>query len=232
TPTPTPTTSEAKTSTPALLDFASVFKFNERVTNLEKDLSKMKQVDQYAKALASIPAIDEKNEYIGLVDTSMRTIIKKEVTTQLPQILPQAISNFATPAIEKNVVESIETIVLARSSSQSQSTYEAAALLTEFELTKILIGKMEKNKSFDISDQKRELCNVLVTSYETDKDLYETYGEVLSLKRGRDDKDKDQDPSAGSDRGSKRRKSSKDVKSSRDSRSKEKKSLSSSKYAS
>ncbi|GJW14529.1 hypothetical protein Tco_0018662 [Tanacetum coccineum] len=201
TPTPTPTTSEATTSTPALLDFDSVFKFNKRVTNLEKDLSEMKQVDQYAKALASILAIDEKNEYIGLVDTSMRTIIKEEVTTQLPQILPQAVSNFATPVIEKNVAESIETAVLARSSSQSQSTYELVASLTEFELTKILIDEMEKNKSFDISDQKRELYNALVTSYETDKDLFKTYGEVLSLKRGQDDRDKDQDPSARSDRG-------------------------------
>ncbi|GJU90769.1 hypothetical protein Tco_1303192 [Tanacetum coccineum] len=45
TPTPTPTTSETTTSLLALLDFASVFKFNERVTNLEKYLSEMKQVD-------------------------------------------------------------------------------------------------------------------------------------------------------------------------------------------
>ncbi|GJZ23089.1 hypothetical protein Tco_0560548 [Tanacetum coccineum] len=179
TPTPTPTTSEATTSTHALPNFDSVFKFNKRVTNLEKDLSEMKQ--------------DENNEYIGLVDTSMRTIIKKEVTTQLPQILPQAVSNFATPVIEKNVAESIEIVVLARSSSQSQSTYELVASLTEFELTKILIDEMEKNKSFDISDQKRELYNALVTSYETDKDLFKTYGEVLSLKRGQDDRDKDQE---------------------------------------
>ncbi|GKA00161.1 hypothetical protein Tco_0672711 [Tanacetum coccineum] len=43
TPTPTPTTSEATTSFTSLLDFSSVFKFNDRVTNLEKDLSKIKQ---------------------------------------------------------------------------------------------------------------------------------------------------------------------------------------------
>ncbi|GJY45949.1 hypothetical protein Tco_0435012 [Tanacetum coccineum] len=134
TPTPTPTTSEATTSTPALPDFASVFRFNERVTNLEKDLLKMKQVDQ--------------------------------------------------------------------SSSQPQSTYEAAAALTEFELTKILIDKMEKNKSFDKANHKRELYNAL-------------------RQRSR--------PSAGSNRGSKRRKSSKDAESSRDSRSKGKKSSSTSK---
>ncbi|GJY24085.1 hypothetical protein Tco_0397743 [Tanacetum coccineum] len=51
------------------------------------------------------------------------------------------------------------------------------------------------------------------------------------LKRSRDDCDKDRDPSAGSDRGKKRRKSSKDAECSRDSRSKEKKSSSTSKDA-
>nr|GEV09771.1 hypothetical protein [Tanacetum cinerariifolium] len=102
------------------------------------------------------------------------------------------------------------------------SSYEAAATLSEFELTKILIDKIEKNKSFDIADYKRELNDALVKSYNTDKDIFESYGEVFSLKRSQDDKDKDRDPSAGSDRGTKRRKSSKDDKSSRDSRSKEK----------
>ncbi|GJX87795.1 hypothetical protein Tco_0339809 [Tanacetum coccineum] len=53
TPTLTPTTYKATTSSPALPDFDFVFKFNERVTNL----SEMKQVDQYAKALSSIPII-------------------------------------------------------------------------------------------------------------------------------------------------------------------------------
>ncbi|GJV34500.1 hypothetical protein Tco_1394900 [Tanacetum coccineum] len=231
-PTPTPLASEATTSTSALPDFAYVFKFNERVINLEKYLSEMKQVDQYAKALASIPAIvdryidnklrevinkailahnldcrqeaqDEKNEYIGLVDISMRNIIKEEITTQLPQILPQSVSNFATPVIKKNVAKFLEVVVLTRSSSQPQSTYEAAATLTEFELIKILIDKMEKNKLFDKADHKRELYKVLVTSYQTDKDLFDTYGE-----------------------------SSKDAESSKDSRSKEKKSSSSSKDAS
>ncbi|GKA21714.1 hypothetical protein Tco_0701703 [Tanacetum coccineum] len=53
TPTPTPTTSEITTSFPALLDFSSVFKFNDRVANLEKDLSKMNQVDRDPKSKES-----------------------------------------------------------------------------------------------------------------------------------------------------------------------------------
>ncbi|GKG24881.1 hypothetical protein Tco_0395509, partial [Tanacetum coccineum] len=53
----------------------------------------------------------------------------------------------ATPVIEKNVTvtESLEVAVLTRSSSQPQSSYEAAATLSEFELTKILIDKMDRN---------------------------------------------------------------------------------------
>nr|GEV93615.1 retrovirus-related Pol polyprotein from transposon TNT 1-94 [Tanacetum cinerariifolium] len=218
--TPTPTTSEATTSFTSLLDFTSVFKFNERVTNLEKHLSEMKQVDQYAQALSSIPAIVDQ-----LVYSTVRTIIREEVNAQLPQILPQAISDVAAPVIEKNVTESLEATVLTRYSSQPQSSYEAAATLSEFEITKILIDKMEKNKSFHVTDYKRELYDAFVKSYNTDKDIFESYGEVFLLKRSRDDKDKDQDPSAGSDRWTKRRKSSKDAESSRDSRSKEKKSL-------
>nr|GEX27478.1 hypothetical protein [Tanacetum cinerariifolium] len=45
----------------------------------------------------------------------------------------------------KNVAESLEAVVLARSSAQPKSTYDAAASLSEFELTKILIDKRRKN---------------------------------------------------------------------------------------
>ncbi|GKB87521.1 hypothetical protein Tco_0959793, partial [Tanacetum coccineum] len=138
-----------------------------------------------------------------LINTSVRAIIKEEVTTQLPQILPQAVSEFATLVIEWNVTESLDTVVLAKSSSQPKSTYEATALLSE------------------------ELYDALVKSYNTEKDLFNTYGDVFTLKRSQDDKDKDQEPFTRSDRGMKRRKSSKDVESSRDIKSKESKSTSS-----
>nr|GEU67755.1 hypothetical protein [Tanacetum cinerariifolium] len=73
------------------------------------------------------------------------------------------------------------------------------------------------------------LYNALVESYNTDKDILSTYGDVVTLKRGRDDQDKDEDPSAGSDRRTKRRKSSKDAKPLKGSKSKESKSSSFSK---
>ncbi|GKA08493.1 hypothetical protein Tco_0687824, partial [Tanacetum coccineum] len=48
-------------------------------------------------------------------------------------------------------------------------------------------------------------------SYALDKSLFSTYDKVYSLKRSRKDKDKDEDPSTGSDRGLKKRKTSKDA---------------------
>ncbi|GJU02668.1 hypothetical protein Tco_1113006 [Tanacetum coccineum] len=195
TPALTPTTSKATTSFTSFSDFASVFKFKERVTNLEKDLSEIKQFDQYAQALSSIP-----------------TMVNRHMDIKLGKAINKAIQahNFdyvLTPVIEKNVTESLEATVLKRSSSQPQSLYEAAETLSEFELIKILIDKMERNKSYDIADHKRELYDALVKSYQIDKDLSDSYGEVFSLKRSRDDRDKDRDPSTGSDRGTKRRKS-------------------------
>nr|GEW38572.1 hypothetical protein [Tanacetum cinerariifolium] len=115
----------------------------------------------------------------------MRAILKEEFNTKLPQILPQAFSNFATHVIEKNVTESLEAAVLARSSSQPKSTYEAAASLSEFDLTKILIEKMEKNKSYDKADYKIELYDALVKSYQTNKDLFDTHvGPTFELLKG------------------------------------------------
>ncbi|GJT69228.1 hypothetical protein Tco_1028514 [Tanacetum coccineum] len=118
------------------------------------------QVDQYAQAISSILAIVDRyidnkqreaiqqaikshtaecreealvdrREYIDLIDTSVRAIIKEEVSSQLPQILPQAVLEFATPMIEQNIIESIEADFLVKSSSQPKSTYEAAASLSE-----------------------------------------------------------------------------------------------------
>ncbi|GJV46806.1 hypothetical protein Tco_1437018 [Tanacetum coccineum] len=88
---------------------------------------------------------------------------------------------------------------------------------------------METNKSINKSDIQKNLYNVLVEAHNSDKDIITSYGDVVTLKRGRDDQDKDEDPSAGSDQGTKRRKSSKDAEPSKGTKSKESKSSSSSK---
>ncbi|GKC43579.1 hypothetical protein Tco_1061301 [Tanacetum coccineum] len=110
------------------------------------------------------------------------------------------------------VTESLQHAVIAKESSQPQSSYEATATLTEFELKKILIDNMDKSQSYLAAPEHRDCYEGLIKSYDLNKSLFFTYGKVYSLKRSRKDKDKDEDPSAGSDRGLKKRKTSKDAK--------------------
>nr|GEZ18628.1 hypothetical protein [Tanacetum cinerariifolium] len=77
--------------------------------------------------------------------------------------------------------------------------------LLEMELKKILIEKMEGNKSIQRFDEQRNLYKVLVKAYDADKTILYSYGESAILKRRREDDDDQEGPSAGSDRGSKRR---------------------------
>ncbi|GKA01086.1 hypothetical protein Tco_0673751 [Tanacetum coccineum] len=81
---------------------------------------------------------------MNFLSESLTARIKEQVKDQLPQILPKEVSNFAPPVIKKLIIESRDEVTLAKVSSQPQSTYEAASTLTEFELKKILLDKMEK----------------------------------------------------------------------------------------
>nr|GEY29366.1 hypothetical protein [Tanacetum cinerariifolium] len=123
--------------------------------------------------------------------------VKKQVKVQVSKILPK---------IEQTVNEQLKAEVLTRSSHSSKTSYVVAADLSERELKKILIKKIEGNKSIQRSDEQRNHYKALVEAYEFDKIILDTYGENVTLKRRRDDDaDKDEEPSAGPDRGSKRR---------------------------
>nr|GEY47613.1 retrovirus-related Pol polyprotein from transposon TNT 1-94 [Tanacetum cinerariifolium] len=83
----------------------------------------------------------------------------------------------------------------------------------QMELKKILIKKMEGNKSIQRSDEQRNLYKALVEAYESDKLILDTYGETVTLKRRRDDDaNKDEEPSTrldwGSSQGSRSRQAS------------------------
>nr|GEV81400.1 hypothetical protein [Tanacetum cinerariifolium] len=111
----------------------------------------------------------------------------------------------------KTVDENIQKIIKEQVKEQVKTSYVVAADLSKIELKKILIEKMEGNKSIQCSDEQRNLYKALVEAYEFDKIILDTYGEMATLKRRRDnDVDKDEEPSAGPDRGSKRRKEGKE----------------------
>ncbi|GJR22483.1 hypothetical protein Tco_0971010 [Tanacetum coccineum] len=215
TPTPPPT---IKTTNPLsnLPDFSLVFRFNDRITALEKEVVDLKKDPLHTQVTSLVDSHldtrlgETRQEFMNFLSESLTARIKEQVKDQLPQILPQEVSNFAPPVIEKLIKESRDEVTLAKVSSQPQSTYEAASTLTEFELKKILLDKMEKSESYLTAPEHRDCYDGLKKSYALDKDFFYSY-DVYSLKRGRKDKDKDEDPSAGSDRGLKKRKTSKDA---------------------
>nr|GEU36671.1 retrovirus-related Pol polyprotein from transposon TNT 1-94 [Tanacetum cinerariifolium] len=147
----------------------------------------------------------ENEDFLNKLDENIQKIIKEQVKEQVKVQVPKIL-----PKIEKTVNEQLKAEVLTHASNLSKTSYVVAADLLELELKKILIEKMESNKSIHRSDQQMNLYKALVDAYECDKIIMDTYGDTVTLKRRRDDEDNDEEPSAGSDRGSKRRRARKD----------------------
>ncbi|GJX54486.1 hypothetical protein Tco_0282855 [Tanacetum coccineum] len=91
---------------------------------------------------------------------------------------------------------------------------------------------MENNNSINRLVQQKTLYKALVDAYETDKDILATYGDIVTIKRRQDDEDEDDEPSAGSNRGSKRTKTRKEPESTSAPKDKTSKSTGSSKEGS
>ncbi|GJT68014.1 hypothetical protein Tco_1019494 [Tanacetum coccineum] len=225
--TPATTTSSLLQNLP---NFASLFGFDYRLKALEDNFSELRQTNQYAEALSSIPStVDQylankmqeavdvavqlkyerireesttaNQQFLDSIDDGMKKIIKEQVKKEVSKIIPK---------VEKFVTDQLESEVLVRSSKEANTSHAVAANLSELELKKILIDKMEANNSINRSDIQRQLYKALVEAYEADKILLDTYGDTVTIKRPRDGADDDQEPSAGTDRGSKRRRSGKE----------------------
>ncbi|GJX30190.1 hypothetical protein Tco_0238269 [Tanacetum coccineum] len=186
--TPATTTSSSLQNLP---NFASLFGFDYRLKALEDNFSELRQTNQYAEALSSIPGIvdqylankmqeavdvavqlkydrirEESNtanqQFLDSIDEGMKKIIKEQVKKEVSKI---------TPKIEKLVIDQLESEVLVRSSKEANTSHAVAANLSELELKKILIDKMEANNSINRSDIQRQLYKALVDAYEADKIL-------------------------------------------------------------
>ncbi|GKA39264.1 hypothetical protein Tco_0731815 [Tanacetum coccineum] len=178
TPVPTPATIPSS-SLRDLPNFGSLFGFDHRLKTLENNFLEFNQMNQFTAAVSLI---------LGIVDAYLANKmheadqVKEHVKAQVSKILPK---------IEKIVNEQLKAKVLTRSSNESKTSHVVAANPSELELKKILIDKMESNKSIHISDEQKNLYKAL-------------------FKRRKDDEDKDEEPSARSNRGSKRRRAGKE----------------------
>ncbi|GJX19859.1 reverse transcriptase domain-containing protein [Tanacetum coccineum] len=139
----------------------------------------------------------EKADFINKLDDNIKKIIKDQVKEQVKAQVSKILLK-----IKMTINEQLEAEVLTRSSNESKTSHDVAANLSELELKKILIDKMESNKSIHRSDEQKNIYKALVDAYESDKLILDTYGDTASFKRRRDDEDKDRrNPPFGSNRG-------------------------------
>ncbi|GKD93834.1 hypothetical protein Tco_1373671 [Tanacetum coccineum] len=94
----------------------------------------------------------ENQDFINNLDAHMQKIIKEQVKAQVFKILPK---------IKQFVNDQLEAELLTRSSNEAQTSHAIAAKLFKLELKKILMDKMEKNKSIDRSAPQKNLYKAL-----------------------------------------------------------------------
>nr|GEW44577.1 hypothetical protein [Tanacetum cinerariifolium] len=165
---PTPISSEVLQNLPT---FALVFHFEDRLKSLEANFFKYRQTNLFVEAVSAIPSI---------VDQYMNQQMNEAI-----RVAVQILTNRLHDSYERENDEFLQTInenmkrTIKESSHSSRTSYAVAADLSEMDLKKFLIEKMEGNKSIQRSDEQWNLYKALVEAYEANNIILDTYGETL-----------------------------------------------------
>nr|GEU49904.1 hypothetical protein [Tanacetum cinerariifolium] len=137
--------------------------FDQRVYVLEAEMSEFRQTSQFTKFLFLI---------LGIVDTYLASKMK-EVVDVAVQLQSKKLREEAQAENQEflNQINQL-TIDVLRSSS----------FTIRIRTKKILIEKIENNKLIDRLDIQKDFYNALVESYNTNKDIITSYGDVVTLK--------------------------------------------------
>ncbi|GJX83039.1 hypothetical protein Tco_0332520 [Tanacetum coccineum] len=156
---------------------------------MEKEVTELKKDPLHTQVTALVDDhLDARlgatrDEFMNCLSSSITARVTDQVKIHLPYIFPKEVSNLAPLVIQSMVTESLELAVLAKESSQPQSSYEAAATLIEFELKKIMINKMDKSESYLAAPEQRECYEGLKKSYDLDKTIFSTYDRWLKKRK-------------------------------------------------
>ncbi|GJZ50362.1 hypothetical protein Tco_0604552 [Tanacetum coccineum] len=174
-PIPTPTTTEATTSTTAVPDSETLDALQLRVTNLEKDVKELNDVDNSIKVISTIQSEVLKviKEYLGSsLDDAMYKVIQRNFADIMEHARKQQ--------VPKETITSSDTTTLE-----------------EFDQKTTLFEIMTKSKSFNKSPKQRALYHALMDSILEDEDAMDEGVADKLKKRKPNDADKDEGPSAG-----------------------------------
>ncbi|GKA84703.1 hypothetical protein Tco_0806357 [Tanacetum coccineum] len=169
------------------------------VTDLEKDVKELKTVDHSAALLSTIKSKvpNAVKEYLGkILDDAL---YKRDLDSNMYLIK-------ALKTSKKIKIEHAKQQQVPKETITSSDT----TALTEFHQKTTLFETTTKSKSFNKSPKQRALYHALMESILEDEDDMDKEVVDKLKKRKQDNADKDEGPYAGSDRGLKRRKTSKD----------------------
>nr|GEZ85030.1 hypothetical protein [Tanacetum cinerariifolium] len=192
---PTPPITALSTLLQDLPNFGSLFGFDHRLKTLQANFFEFMQANQFFGAVFSILEIVQR-----YMDQRMNEAVKVVVQIQSDRLRDEAQAE--NEEFLKTIDENMQKIINDQVKEQIKTSYAVVADLSKIELKKILIKKIEGNKSIHRSNEQRNLYKALVEAYEYDKIILDTYGDTVTLKRHHDDDaDKDEEPSSGSDLG-------------------------------
>nr|GEW07523.1 hypothetical protein [Tanacetum cinerariifolium] len=253
-------THDSKQSSSVSSDFASKFLILENVIPGVDEVASMIHVKKTTTAHATIvsltismitpplqlttpsPApttVPTRTLILALPDFSSLSGFDKRVSTletELSQLKQADLSTQLLESIKSQLPTMVDDLLSIRIGYANRTVLESYTKDFEKkaqEERKLNIDVVEKSVKDIIKDEvkkHRNLYDELIKSYELDKDLFDSYGKAYSLKRSCDDKDKDEDPLAGSYQWLKKKKTSKDAEPPKGSKSRESKTSSSRAY--
>nr|GEW92687.1 uncharacterized mitochondrial protein AtMg00810-like [Tanacetum cinerariifolium] len=190
------------------------------ITNLEKDVKELKTVDHSALLLLTIKSKvpNDVKEYLGTsLDDALHKVLQKHSADIIKEhsVLAEFVERLKQQYIPGKNTEDIIKIKMKHARKQQEPketiTSSDTIALTEFDQKTTLFKTMTKSKSFNKSTKPRALYHALMESILEDEDAMNEGVTNKLKKRKQDDADKDEGPSARSDRGLKRQKTSKDT---------------------
>nr|GEX84895.1 hypothetical protein [Tanacetum cinerariifolium] len=146
---PTPPTTAPSTLLQDLPNFGSLFRFDHRLKTLEANFSEFMQTNQFTGAVFLILMIVQR-----YMDQQMNEAVKVAVQIQSDRLHDEAQAE--NDEFLKTIDENMQKII------KEQTSYAVAADLSKMELKKILIEKMEGNKSIHQSNEQINLYKALI----------------------------------------------------------------------
>ncbi|GJT40295.1 hypothetical protein Tco_0940160 [Tanacetum coccineum] len=194
-PIPTPTTTEATTSTIVVPDTETLTALHQRIDDLEKDVKELKDVDNSTKVISTIQSefLKAVKEYLGSsLDDAMHKVIQKNVADIIKEhfVLAETVERLRQQYAPQKNVEDIREIKIEHARKQQVPketiTSSDTTALAKFDQKTTLFETMTISKSFNKSLKQRALYHALMELILEDKDVMDE-GVAYKLKKRKPD---------------------------------------------